>query len=201
MCPGIFGYRGTLLYIPCDVISITCELGVVFRVNEISRSRPIHCSVPCIFMCTFISGWYKIRRTYRVWTFSWRLDGRIIVCPVPGSGGAWWTCIPPRRWPRPGWSSAWDTRPGSARDAGRQRIPGMPAIWPGPSSRRRRGGRGDRTGAGRHAVEAGRRTVRRGRRCGQCQRISRSVFMIPPWRFGAVRSAVGLIVVSIAAVG
>lgn len=33
------------------------------------------------------------------------------------------------------------------------------------------------------------------------ERISRSVFMIPPWRFGAVRSAVGLIVVSIAAVG
>lgn len=63
---------------------MTCELGVVFRVNEISRSRPIHCSVPCIFMCTFISGWYKIRRTYRVWTFSWRLDGRIFVCPVPG---------------------------------------------------------------------------------------------------------------------
>lgn len=122
MCPGIFGCRGTLLYIPCDVISITCELGVVFRVNEISRSRPIHCSVPCIFMCTFISGWYKIRRTYRVWTFSWRLDGRIFVCPVPGSGGAWWTCIPPRRWPRPGWSSAWVVRPGSARNAGRQRI-------------------------------------------------------------------------------
>lgn len=45
MCPGIFGYRGTLLYIPCDVISITCELGVVFRVNEISRSKPLHCSI------------------------------------------------------------------------------------------------------------------------------------------------------------
>ena len=73
--------------------------------------------------------------------FFWRLDERIIVCPVPGNDGAWWTCIPPRRWPRPGWSSAWDTRPGSARDAGRQRIPGMPAIWPDPSSRRRRGAR------------------------------------------------------------
>ena len=29
------------------------------------------------------------------------------------------------------------------------------------------GGRGDRTGAGRHAAEAGRRTARRGRRRGQ----------------------------------
>ena len=100
MCPGIFGYRGTLLYIPCDVISITCELGVVFRVNEISRSKPLHCSIPCILMRTFMSDWYKIRRTYKVRTFSWRLDERIIVCPVPGNDGAWWTCIPPRRWPR-----------------------------------------------------------------------------------------------------
>lgn len=165
MCPGIFGYRGTLLYIPCDVISITCELGVVFRVNEISRSKPLHCSIPCIFMRTFMSDWYKIRRTYRVRTFSWRLDERIIVCPVPGNDGAWWTCIPPRRWPRPGWPSAWVIRPGSAWNAGRQRIPGMPAIWPDPSSRWRRG-QGDRTGAGRHAAEAGRRTARRGRRRG-----------------------------------
>lgn len=31
-----------------------------------------------------MSDWCKIRRTYRVWTFSWRLDGRILVCPVPG---------------------------------------------------------------------------------------------------------------------
>ena len=135
MCPGIFGYRGTLLYIPCDVISITCELGVVFRVNEISRSKPLHCSIPCILMRTFMSDWYKIRRTYRVRTFSWRLDERIIVCPVPGNDGAWWTCIPPRRWPRPGWPSAWVIRPGSAWNAGRQRIPGMPAIWRNPSSR------------------------------------------------------------------
>ncbi len=66
MCPGIFGYRGTLLYIPCDVISITCELGVVFRVNEISRSKPLHCSI-------------------RGCGFFWRLDERIIVCPVPGT--------------------------------------------------------------------------------------------------------------------
>ena len=77
----------------------------------------------------------------RVRTFSWRLGERIIVCPVPGNDGAWWACIPPRRWPRPGRSSAWVTRPGSARNAGRQRIPGMSAIWPDPSSRRRRGPR------------------------------------------------------------
>lgn len=88
MCPGIFGYRGTLLYILCDVISITCELGVVFRVNEISRSKPLHCSIPCILMRTFMSDWYKIRRTYRVRTFSWRLDERIIVCSVPRNDGA-----------------------------------------------------------------------------------------------------------------
>lgn len=201
MCPGIFGYRGTLLYIPCDVISITCELGVVFRVNEISRSRPIHCSVPCIFMCTFISGWYKIRRTYRVWTFSWRLDGRIFVCPVPGGttarGGLVFRHADGRG---PG---------GRAPGLSDRAVPGTPA---GKGSRACRpygqthrpagdGGQGDRTGAGRHAAGVGRRTVRRGRRRGQCQRISRSVFMIPPWRFGAVRSAVGLIVVSIAAVG
>ena len=141
MCPGIFGYRGTLLYIPCDVISITCELGVVFRVNEISRSKPLHCSIPCIFMRTFMSDWYKIRRTYRVRTFSWRLDERIIVCPVPGNDGAWWTCIPPRRWPRPGWPSAWVIRPGSAWNAGRQRIPletGAKAIEPVPGGMRRK---------------------------------------------------------------
>ena len=77
----------------------------------------------------------------RVRTFSWRLDERIIICPAPGNDGAWWTCIPPRRWPRPGWSSAWVIRPGSAWNAGRQRIPGMPAIWRNPSSRWRRGPR------------------------------------------------------------
>ena len=77
MCPGIFGYRGTLLYIPCDVISITCELGVVFRVNEISRSKPLHCSIPCIFMRTFMSDWYKIRGAADVFLETERKDFRM----------------------------------------------------------------------------------------------------------------------------
>lgn len=166
MCPGIFGYRGTLLYIPCDVISITCELGVVFRVNEISRSKPLHCSIPCIFMRTFMSDWYKIRRTYRVRTFSWRLDERIIVCPVPGNDGAWWTCI---------FRHADGRGPGGrAPGLSDWAVPGMPA---GKGSRVCRpygeihhpagdGDQGDRTGAGRHTAEAGRRTARRGRRRG-----------------------------------
>ena len=29
--------------------------------------------------------------------FFWRLDERIIVCPVPRNDGARWTCTPPRR--------------------------------------------------------------------------------------------------------
>lgn len=48
------------------------------------------------------------------------------------------------------WSSTWVIRPGSAWNAGWQRIPGMPAIWQNPSSRWRRD-QGNRIGAGRHA--------------------------------------------------
>ena len=54
-------------------------------------------------------------------------------------------------------------RPGSARNAGWRRIPGMPVVWPNPSSRWRQGPR--RSNRCR-AAEAGRRTVRRGRRSG-----------------------------------
>lgn len=34
---------------------------------------------------------------YRVRTFSWRLNEKIIICPAPRNDSAWWTCIPPRR--------------------------------------------------------------------------------------------------------
>nr|WP_319020715.1 MobA/MobL family protein [Bifidobacterium subtile] len=33
----------------------------------------------------------------RVRTFSWRLNERIIICPVPRNDSARWICTPPRR--------------------------------------------------------------------------------------------------------
>ena len=34
---------------------------------------------------------------YRVRTFSWRLNEKIIICPAPRNDSARWTCISPRR--------------------------------------------------------------------------------------------------------
>lgn len=35
--------------------------------------------------------------------FSWRLNERIFVCPVPKNDSVRWNCIPPRRGQRPRW--------------------------------------------------------------------------------------------------
>ena len=63
------------------------------------------------------------------------------------------------------WSSTWVIRPGSVWNAGWRRIPGMPAIWRNPSSRWKRGPRRS-SWCWTACAEAGRRTVRRGRRRG-----------------------------------
>ena len=91
-------------------------------------------------------------------TFSWRPGKRIIICSVPRNDGARWTCIPPRRRPRPGRPD--QAVPGTLACGGSQvcRLYGETHHPTGDKDQ------GDRAGIGRHAAEAGRRTARRGHR-------------------------------------
>ena len=74
-------------------------------------------------------------------TFSWRLSEKFSACSVLRNVRGRWSCISPRRWQRPRWWIIWNIRPGSVWNVGWRRIPGMPAVWPNPSSRWRHGGR------------------------------------------------------------
>ena len=49
--------------------------------------------------------------------FSWRLNERIFVCPVPKNDSVRWNCIPPRRGQRPRWYGPGGRAPGLSDQA------------------------------------------------------------------------------------
>ena len=64
--------------------------------------------------------------------FSWRLNERIFVCPVPKNDSVRWNCIPPRRGQRPRWYGPGGRAPGLSDQAvtGTLAGKGFPVCWP-----------------------------------------------------------------------